>query len=57
MTSKMAANEPWILRFRLRGRRQGQLLELPQETDRSSEGGRSYRVRQHPMERLRGGAA
>ena len=53
----MTGEESRSIRLCVCGRGQGQLLELPQEIDRSGEGGRSYWVRQHPMERIRGGTS
>lgn len=44
---------PWDIRLHLRGCRQGQLLELPQEADRVGEGRGCHRLRQYSLERVR----
>lgn len=49
--------ESWLLWFHIRGRWQGQLHKLPQETDRPCEGWGIDRLRQHPLERLCRGAS
>ncbi|AQK80544.1 Caffeoyl-CoA O-methyltransferase1, partial [Zea mays] len=48
-----AGEEPRVVRLRLRGRRQGQLPQLPRAAAEAGEAGRPHRLRQHAVERLR----